>query len=653
MNTDNNNLAFVNPIVPILRRRLADPVLTYLKFLTPGSEFNFLADRDSEIIWGRDGNDRLLGFDPAANNQDQTQIDIFLGDSEDLVAAAFGTPNLLALIAGVAQVFFGTDTESATNIVELISREFSDSVIVGERDWQDTYILGDWQQPYYLGGSGLGLNQFAVLADFNSRQDIIELHGIPEDYQLIESAAGTGIFWQHETGSDLVAVLPMVTGLSLEDDYFKFIGDTPPAGPVVEEAQQIGTAGIDFVFNSTVDPDGNLYIGGGTSGSLGGPNTGPRDAWVTKFDSNGNQQWIQQFGTDNSENVWALANDGDNIYVVGNTSGDLAGINKTGVDEDVYLSKFDSDGNQLWTRQFGSSTFDQSFAVATDSEGNIYQSGYTIGDVGGSNHNARDIQPSTDSWLTKFDSDGNQLWTRQFGTVFNDDTYGLAIDKDDNVFLGGWTLGDLGGTNAGVYDTWITKYDGDGNQLWVEQFGTPDYEFLWGLDTDNEGNVYASGWTLGDLGGANAGSYDTWVAKYDSDGNQQWIEQFGTSGDDGTFLDSLEVDSNNNIFLAGYTDSDLGGENAGSYDVWVAKYDSNGNQQWIEQFGTPDYDYAGSISTDDFGNLYVTGVTEGSLGASNAGSYDPWVVKLDAESGSLQNFSGDVLSSLGVDEMLL
>lgn len=648
MNPDDNNLGPVNPLVPILRRLLADPVLTFLKLLTPNSEFNFLADRDSQLIWGRDGNDRLLGFDPAANNPEQTKVDTFLGDGEDLVAAALGTPNFRTIVLGVAEVFFETDTD----IVETVSRMYGDTVIVGERDWQDTYILGDWQQPYYVSGPELSTRQFAVLLDFSSTEDTIELHGTPENYQLVESSTGTGIFWQDETGTDLVAILPRITGLSLQDDYFKFIGNTPPAGPVVEEAQQIGTTGIDFVFNSTADSKGNLYIGGGTGGSLGQSNTGLRDAWVTKFDSKGNQQWIQQFGTENSESVWALANYGDNTYAAGNTTSDLAGINKTGVDEDVYLSKFDSDGNQLWTRQFGSSTFDQSFAVATDSKGNIYQSGYTIGNVGGINNNIRDTQPATDSFLTKFDSDGNPLWTRQFGTFTNDDTYGLAVDKDDNVFLGGWTLGDLGGTNAGVYDTWITKFDGDGNQLWTEQFGTPDYEFLWGLDTDSKGNVYTSGWTLGDLGGTNAGSYDTWLAKYDGNGNQLWTRQFGTSGDDGTFLNNLKVDSNDNIFLTGYTDSDLGGENAGSYDIWVAKYNSNGDRQWIQQFGTPNYDYGGSISIDN-GSLYITGVTEGSLGAPNAGSYDPWVVKLNAESGSLQNFSGEVLSSLGVDEMLL
>ena len=208
-----------------------------------------------------------------------------------------------------------------------------------------------------------------------------------------------------------------------------------------------------------------------------------------------------------------------------------------------------------------------------------------------------------------------------------------------------------GGTNAGSgngsYDPWLVKLDTDGNQQWVKQFGSPDYDFLWDVKTDSKDNVYATGWTLGDLGGKNAGDYDAWLAKYDTNGNQQWIKQFGTSGDDAPYMNGLDVDSNDNIFVAGYTDSNLGGENAGSYDAWVAKYDSNGNQQWIKQFGTPEYDTATTVRADTYGNLYVSGITEGSLGGINAGSDDSWVVKLDANNGTIENFTGNNSHTLG------
>ena len=599
---------------------------------TPSSDYNApRAEQEIGIFWGRHENDNLIDFDPSADQPGQRQIDIFFGDLVDEeISELFG------------QV--GEDLERTP------------------RDWKDRFILGDWQQPYYVDGQPLtfGFNQFAVIADFSPSQDLIGLHGTPQDYQLVGTPLGTALFWLQETVPDLVALLPGVSGLSLDDPSFQFQGDTPPPGPVLEEVQQIGTAGIDLGFGSTTDLLGNVYIGGGTSGSLGGPNFEATDAWLVKYDSNGNQLWSKQFGTTGIENSWALANDGSNIYVVGETSGDLANTNQGG--RDVYLAKFDSDGNQEWIQQFGSSSFDQSFCITTDSSNNIYIAGYTLGDLGGPNNNTGQnflntaeanlstLMPTTDSFVTKFDSNGNQQWIQQFGTVQLEDDWGLAIDKDGNVFAGGTTTGNFGGENAGLYDSWLVKIDNDGQLEWVEQFGTPDYDFLWDLDTDSEGNVYATGWTLGDLGGENAGSYDAWVAKYDSDGKQVWIEQFGTSGDDASFFGSIEVDLNDNIFLIGYTDSNLGGSNAGSYDAWVVKYDSDGKQLWIEQFGTPDFDYAGEVTVDISGNLYVTGFTEGSLGDINAGSVDTWVAKFDAESGTLQDFSGNAFDSLGVEE---
>jgi len=102
----------------------------------------------------------------------------------------------------------------------------------------------------------------------------------------------------------------------------------------------------------------------------------------------------------------------------------------------------------------------------------------------------------------------------------------------------------------------------------------------------------------------------------------------------------MKVDSNGNIFLVGYTDKNLEGSNAGSNDAWIAKYDNEGKQLWIQQFGTSKSDAATSITLDNFGNVYVTGTTEGSFGAINAGSVDSWIAKLDSESGTLQDFSG-------------
>jgi hypothetical protein len=568
---------------------------------TPGSDYT-LGVVDSQIVYTRDGNDNIITYNPGVDNNEGLKVDIWIGDSE------------VPLLDDQQPVFF--------------------------RDWQNRFILGDWQQPYYVDSqpSNFGLNEFAVIVDLDPNRDIIQLHGSPEDYFLEEAIfedneLGTAIFSKNGTSADLVAFLPQVFDLNLEADLFQFEGDTPPPVSFLEEAQQSGTTGIELSTSSATDLQGNIYIAGATTGSLAGDNAGAYDPIVTKYDSDGNQIWNIQLGSTNFDWITDIVTDNQaNFYVAGYTEGDL-GATKNAEVADVWLAKYDSDGNQIWIEQFGTEIINRTFGIDVDNEGDVYLSGYTI---------EESINSQTDdSWVTKYDSDGSREWFSQFGTTQYDEAYDVAIDNQGNAYSTGWTVGDLGANNSGIYDVWVAKHNNDGELQFIEQFGSEDYEFPWGIDTDTEGNVYVTGWTLGNLAGNNAGSYDVWVAKYDSNGNQIWLQQFGTEGDDSFLYGDIEVDANGDIFLTGYTDSNLGGENAGSYDTWVAKYDSNGNEQWIQQFGTADFDYAHDISGDNAGHLYVTGITEGSLGATNAGAADSWVAKLETNSGVLEDFSGN------------
>jgi hypothetical protein len=558
-------------------------LLRIVNVVTPGSDTT-IPNQNSQIIWGRSGNDSLLGFDPGANYSEQQKIDLFLAD-------------------GSERNLFGGNSQS---------------------EWSNRFILGDWQQPYYVDGQGLnwGLNQFALILDFNPNQDIIQLHGTSKDYKLISSPLGTAIFWQPKWDSvpDLITILPFVSDLSLEENYFQFKDDTPSPGAIIEKTKQLGTPGYDLAIAPSTDSFGNVYIVGATTGALGESNAGSSDVWFAKYDSNGNQLWIQQFGSSNFDAPLNIV------------TGNLGGINSESGNYNVWLAKYDSDGNQVWIQQFGTNLIDTSFGMDIDDNGNIYLSGFGIQEEPGI------LSFQDNPWVGKYDSNGNLQWYQTFGTPNIDEGYGVAVSSDGSVYSTGWTLGDLGGTNAGLYDIWVAKHDNNGESQWIKQFGTSDYEFPWGIDTDSQGNVYISGWTLGTLGQESAGSYDTWIAKYDSYGNQVWIQQFGTSGDDA--LRGMEIDSNDNIFLTGYTDNNLGGSNNRSYDAWVAKYDSNGNQVWVQQFGTPELDYTYKLTVDNASHVYITGFTEGSFGGINAGSYDAWIAKLDAETGSLQDFTG-------------
>ncbi len=582
---------------------------------SPGSDIA-AGFRPNQIVWGRTGNDTVLGYLPANSQNNIDQIDILLGDSE--------IPLLVDPIP---------------------------------RDWSNTFILGDWQRPYYareksfvLELNNLGLSDFALIADFNSNLDFIQLYGTRSDYQLTNFGLGTAI-WSPKTifpdftiAPDIIGVLPN-SDLTLDASFFQFAGYNPPEVSNLTQTKQLGTSGFDLSNSVTTDSLGNVYAAGVTTGSIGDSNVGVRDVWINKYDNTGELLWTRQFGSSETDFVLTIgADNADNLYLAGLTEGTLGGERQGGV-SDAWVAKYDSDGNQQWIQKIegiaGRPTSSNSLDI--DIDGNVYLSGVTDS----LNPEGSALPVSTDFWVAKYDPNGNQQWFQQLGksdeaTEF-DESYRNAVDRDGNVYSTGFTTSNLVGTNAGLYDVWLTKHDTNGYLEWIRQIGTEDYEWAWGVDTDSNGNIYLGGYTLGDLGGTNAGSYDVWLAKYDNQGNQLWIQQFGSPGDDEAF--SLKIDSQDNIFLTGYTDNDLGGANNGSYDAWVAKFDINGNQQWIQQFGTPQLEQAYDITFDNAGNLYITGLSDGSLGDINAGSFDAWIAKLDVTSGLLKDFDNTSTST--------
>ena len=236
----------------------------------------------------------------------------------------------------------------------------------------------------------------------------------------------------------------------------------------MEWSRQIGTTDYDSSFNVAVDAAGNAYITGLTFGSLGGPNAGGQDAFLTKYDGAGNLLWSRQIGTTADELSFDVAVDAaGNAYISGFTSGSLGGPHAGGTG-DVFLTKYDGAGNLLWSRQIGTTNNepDGGGGVAVDAAGNAYITGGTDGSLGGPN--AGDY----DAFLTKYDGAGNLLWSRQIGTTACDRSNDVAVDAAGNAYISGFTEGSLGGPNAGGKDAFLTKYDGAGNLLWSRQIGT-------------------------------------------------------------------------------------------------------------------------------------------------------------------------------------
>jgi hypothetical protein len=365
-----------------------------------------------------------------------------------------------------------------------------------------------------------------------------------------------------------------------------------------------------------------VFVAGYTYGSLGGQNVGSDDAFLARYDASGKQTWIKQFGTSAADSATALAPDGvGGVFVTGTTAGSL-GDSNLGSD-DVFLARYDGNGNQAWIRQFGTTASDVGNVLTSDGDGGAFLAGTTAGNLGGPNAG------SLDAFVARYNAAGFSAWIRQFGTSAEDYPNGLAQDGAGGFYVEGYTLGDLGGPNAGNLDVFLARCGGDGKQAWITQFGTSDYDRGNAIALDQDGGVFIVGYTQGSLGGANAGSDDIFLTRYDSGGGQTWIEQFGTTESD--FTTALTPDGTGGVFIGGGTWGNLGGEYGGGVDNLAARYDAAGNRVWITQFGTGANEFATAVAQDAEGGVFVAGYTYGSLGGPNAGQFDAFLARFGSD----------------------
>ena len=150
-----------------------------------------------------------------------------------------------------------------------------------------------------------------------------------------------------------------------------------------------------------------------------------------------------------------------------------------------------------WTQQVGDGTYDEAYGVAVDARGNVLVVGYTDGVLPG-----QKSAGESDAFVRKYDPNGKELWTRQFGSTGDDEALGVAVDARGNVLMVGWTEGTLPGQrSAGKRDVFVRKYDPAGRELWTRQFGSRDSDWASGVAVDAHGNVLVVGWTEGALPG--------------------------------------------------------------------------------------------------------------------------------------------------------
>ncbi len=373
---------------------------------------------------------------------------------------------------------------------------------------------------------------------------------------------------------------------------------------------------------------GNILVAGTFSGAVdfgGGPITsaGADDIFLAKYDAQGNYLWSRSFGGFGYEFCNSVAVDGSgNIIIVGQFRYGVdfgGGILTSAGNDDIFVAKFDPDGNHQWSKRFGDSKNQYGIAVAADDANNIAVVGYFNGtlDFGGS---PLVSGAQINIFVVEFDADGSHLWSRSAG----DDTFQrcntVAMDASGNViiageFSGSMDLGDGLLTSAGGDDIFLAKYDDQGNHLWSRQFGDAEYQRCYGIAVDGSENVVLTGYFNGsvDFGGGTLVSVDAadaYLASFDGDGNHRWSKSF--SGGSDQLGSAMTIDSSDNITISGFFEEsvDFGGgllTSPSAEELFIASFDRDGMHRFSKGFAGPKYSLGTSIAAADSGKVVFSG----------------------------------------------
>lgn len=381
--------------------------------------------------------------------------------------------------------------------------------------------------------------------------------------------------------------------------------------------RQFGTLDGDFVAGIAVDPSGSVWIVGSTEGTLGDASSGDLDAFVMYYPSGETTPVVYQFGSDKSDAATAVAADSlGNVWIAGYTYGALSGSNLG--QRDAFVRVHRVGGATPVTYQFGTGGMDTATSVSVDNEGNAWVAGETTGKLGAQQWGRGD------GFLRLYPSDGSPPTTHQFGTTGHEFVSGIAIDEGGRLWLSGSTDGSFQSeANVGGTDAFLYTYVNNGAGPSIVQFGTSGSDYARAVTRDSFGSTWVLGETTDSLAGVNSnpGIEDVFLRRYEDTSVE--TRQFGTStNEEGAALTNTPQAE---IWIAGTTHGDLGGESAGSEDAFVAVFRSGEALPSTRQFGSDGQDRAKAIATDEFGNVWIGGYTSGSLSGLNRGDWDGFV----------------------------
>lgn len=391
-----------------------------------------------------------------------------------------------------------------------------------------------------------------------------------------------------------------------------------------------------------VADEGTIHLGGFfAQPTIIGPYqlnpTGPfaeAEILTASFDQNGNVLWANSAGGNYEDRTFGVSHDSlGNTYITGQLNisvvFDTLALSTSG-SYDIFVAQYDASGAFQWLRQVGGVKDESGNDIVTDAQGNTYVTGYFSDTMYFDNHVIgapwNGPQQIYHSFLAKYDMNGNAQWARSAGS-WHSIANSADIDGNGNVYITGYfndsiTFDSITLYSNGQRDLYIAKYSPTGDALWATSIGGAGWDEGKGISANQNGECFVTG-VFADTIQVNgntligAGGTDVLIAKFNAQGNLEWMHRAGGAENDiGYGINYNEITGN--IGLVGSFKATANFENNtmtsnGLDDLFIAEYDSNGNLIWVHGTGGSGRDAAHRIDSDAQGAFYVTGAFFGSV----------------------------------------
>lgn len=425
--------------------------------------------------------------------------------------------------------------------------------------------------------------------------------------------------------------------------------------------KSFGGEGDDFGISMVADKDENVFITGGfTSSKIGfgmdslinAGQLGTNDGFIAKLNLNGEVRWAYAIGGQHDDKTNSIAIDNyDNVYVTGSFLSKKLTFNKgdtlenkgdgSGSFSDVFAAKYTNDGKLIWAKGINGSSNELGCGITCDSKNNVYITGGTFSSE--LKFDTISIKSSAfDSEIKKEQEHKKQVtaWLDSNGNI-----------HPDSIKGGRRIVYTPGGPSVHHKEKiFIAKYSDAGVLQWAEIVGGSDDEETSAITTDKENNIFVTGrfqsssMTMETSTMTNEGSNDIFIAKYGSDGHVFWAKSVGGIADDRG--NNIKMDAAGNAYITGWFASpkvyfdkiiltNSGGK--GFTDLFIAKYDTNGNALWAENAKGIESEWANAVDIDKDGNMYLTGgfdspdIKFGNIFLINGKAKDFFIAKINAK----------------------